>query len=630
MEINWSKIYNTRRKITHEQRFNTQKLINCQETTKKYQENLNTNIIRMRIEGKKGNNELKRIIRETAEKNLGYVEKVQNKQVEDEVVLKMSKAQKKIRLEIESQDDAEKIQKLKKDRKQILKNMEKRIKKVKGKEIDKLVREIENAKDDTSMFKAVRNTSRKTFQNNYIHDKEGKSITKPEEIHKITEEHFKQQFYKEGEEKVEMFVGEGRKLRNEITAEEVKKAVNRMTNNRAPGKDNINIELIKYAPQIVHDEIKNILNDAFENNTNINIGDGILLPIPKPKKTKGPVTNLRPITLLESIRKILSKILINRSDDQVDQYISLSQSAYRKHRSTSDIIWSYRWIIAKVQEYKELQIFITGIDMTSAFDTIQRQKLIDIAKSFMNEDEVRILRLLLSNTTLEVKTVGVQSNCFNSNIGSPQGDSASGRFFTVYFENALREVRNTIYNVRADEITFRLVEQNRSSLPKEMIYADDCDFLTLNETIKEKTVEKVSEVLGRHNLLVNDEKTEHVVLKRGDRNTELWRNVKKLGSLLGDKEDICRRKQLASIAMNKSKKIWKRKNLVSQERRIKLYNSIVKSILLYNSGTWGLTKNDEKKLNTFHRKQLKQVLGIKWPHRIRSITLYETTKTVPI
>jgi len=36
----------------------------------------------------------------------------------------MSKAQKKIRLEIESQDDVEKIQKLKKDRKQILKNME--------------------------------------------------------------------------------------------------------------------------------------------------------------------------------------------------------------------------------------------------------------------------------------------------------------------------------------------------------------------------------------------------------------------------------------------------------------------------------------------------------------------------
>ena len=70
--------------------------------------------------------------------------------------------------------------------------------------------------------------------------------------------------------------------------------------------------------------------------------------------------------------------------------------------------------------------------------------------------------------------------------------------------------------------------------------------------------------------------------------------------------------------------------MVSQERRIKLYNSIVKSTLLYNSGTWGLTKHDEKKLNTFHRKQLKQVSGIKWPHRIRSITLYETTKTVPI
>ena len=46
-------------------------------------------------------------------------------------------------------------------------------------------------------------------------------------------------------------------------------------------------------------------------------------------------------------------------------------------------------------------------------------------------------------------------------------------------------------------------------------------------------------------------KTEHAQIERGNNDTELWRNVKKLESLLGDKEDINRRKQLSIIRMNK-------------------------------------------------------------------------------
>ena len=43
----------------------------------------------------------------------------------------------------------------------------------------------------------------------------------------------------------------------------------------------------------------------------------------------------------------------------------------------------------------------------------------------------------------------------------------------------------------------------------------------------------------------------------------------------------------------------------------KLYETLVKSILLYNSGTWGLTTKDEKDLNSFHRRLLRKVIGIK-------------------
>ena len=42
----------------------------------------------------------------------------------------------------------------------------------------------------------------------------------------------------------------------------------------------------------------------------------------------------------------------------------------------------------------------------------------------------------------------------------------------------------------------------------------------------------------KDDLFVNDSKTEHTVIKKGNKVTEKWRTVTKLGSQLGDSEDI--------------------------------------------------------------------------------------------
>ena len=63
-----------------------------------------------------------------------------------------------------------------------------------------------------------------------------------------------------------------------------------MANNNAPGKGNIDAELMKYAPEKVHQVISKILNKIFETNIKeVKLGTGVLLPLPKPKKTQGPV-----------------------------------------------------------------------------------------------------------------------------------------------------------------------------------------------------------------------------------------------------------------------------------------------------------------------------------------------------
>ena len=61
-----------------------------------------------------------------------------------------------------------------------------------------------------------------------------------------------------------------------------------------------------------------------------------------------------------------------------------------------------------------------------------------------------------------------------------------------------------------------------------------------------------------------------------------------------------------------------------------MYNSLVRSVLLYNCGTWGMSTTDENNMDSFHRQQLRHILNIRYPHTIRSKQLYKDTNSHPI
>ena len=115
--------------------------------------------------------------------------------------------------------------------------------------------------------------------------------------------------------------------------------------------------------------------------------------------------------------------------------------------------------------------------------------------------------------------------------------------------------------------------------------------------------EKAKTLLTNKNLLVNEDKTENTTIKRKEIETEQeWRNAIKLGSKLGDREDIKGRKELSNIALSKNETVWKNKWKTKLKTRLRPYESLVKSILLYNCGTLGLSRSNQKKPNSFHRK----------------------------
>ena len=66
---------------------------------------------------------------------------------------------------------------------------------------------------------------------------------------------------------------------------------------------------------------------------------------------------------------------------------------------------------------------------------------------------------------------------------------------------------------------------------------------------------------------------------------------------------------------------------MKEHLRIELYKKLIKPALLYNSSAWGLTANDELKLDTFHRKQLRRVIGKRYLDKVSNAKLYEKCKT---
>ena len=63
-----------------------------------------------------------------------------------------------------------------------------------------------------------------------------------------------------------------------------------------------------------------------------------------------------------------------------------------------------------------------------------------------------------------------------------------------------------------------------------------------------------------------------------------------------------RRKQLSLTAI-KLKKVWIKKYQIIETHQLKLHGTLVKSVLLYNGGACGLTKQDKANLKSFYHQQ---------------------------
>lgn len=145
---------------------------------------------------------------------------------------------------------------------------------------------------------------------------------------------------------------------------------------------------------------------------------------------------------------------------------------------------------------KATELHILGIDLSRASDTVHRHALLHVVSEVTyNIDVVRMVQILLTQTTLQVCIEKVKASAFETNIG----DSLSPILFNCYYETAMRDLRPK----------FPALPQNDGfrSLPSETHYAD-LDFLSFDPQHLESALEVCSDNLPKWNLQVNRDKTE--------------------------------------------------------------------------------------------------------------------------
>jgi len=269
------------------------------------------------------------ILRKAGEDTIGIKARRPNRCHQwDKVMEELSSKMKELRIKIINCNDADQRHDLRTERNQISHQLRRRAKECAAAELDAQVSEIENLKDGAQMFHAVRVLSCTKSQCPVITDENGRTLTQPSEMADRISQHFHNALTDPAQDSLTADDYQVGPLEQPILPDEVKKAAKRLKNNRAAGPDNIPAELIKYAPEEFFVYLAEVLNQCIETGERLTLNEGVLIPLQKPGKPKGPATSLRPIILLNVFRKILSLVTLARINPRVQEFVSPAQSGF--------------------------------------------------------------------------------------------------------------------------------------------------------------------------------------------------------------------------------------------------------------------------------------------------------------
>ena len=393
----------------------------------------------------------------------------------------------------------------------------------------------------------------------------------------------------------------------------------------------ITAELLKAGGDCIAEWLTVIINSVWvDERLPVDWKRGIILPFWKNKGDKLICGNHRGITLLSIPGKVFTRVLLTRALSAIRSRRRPQQAGFLPNRSTTDHISALRLIIEKTREFRnKRQLYIAFIDLKAAFDSIDHQSLWNILQKIgVPGKHLSLFKELYAGAESCVRINRAHSDWFNIRSGVRQGCIAAPDLFNSVVDYLMEKVCEQIPGVAFGDYDLADLE-----------YADDTAILSGTFAEITHALEVFDTEARKLGLQINWDKTKLMMIGDGpipeppvfdghvvefvDSFIYLGSSLTRTGEL---RTEIDRRRGIAGDAMAKlNRPVWKQRN-ISRETKLKIYNALISSILLYGAETWPLNATLASRLDGFDSRSLRRIEGIHWTDHVSNEELRRRTR----
>jgi exonuclease III len=226
-----------------------------------------------------------------------------------------------------------------------------------------------------------------------------------------------------------------------ITEEELSNAVKAMENNKSPDFDGLTTNFYKHFWPILGEELTRVYNYSFNNGLlTVSQRRGIITLLFK-KGDRTLLKNWRPVTLLNTDYKILTRALANRLQQVLPLIVSSDQTASIKGRTINDNTRLLNDVISYVNE-KNINLALISVDQMKAFDRVSHDFLFTCLERFaFGPSFIKWIKLIYHDVSSSVKTNGWLTAFIHLERGLRQGCALSMPLYVLTAETMAINIR---------------------------------------------------------------------------------------------------------------------------------------------------------------------------------------------